>query len=143
MEKQLNKVKILKRLSIILFLAICIGMFLIYYFTNCRMGMERHMVYLNYKWENKFPLQTILFIFVGFLLFSLTCIFLNLRRKPRDFKYGLGVLFINILSLIYVIIGSISRETEYYVIILFLIFLTIQMNGLYFIINRLNKKLVS
>ena len=78
---------------------------IINYFTHKRIGMARHMVYMNQKWLaiNNFEIYKILsfvlvFVFTAILIFS----FVRIRKNTKLItKINLGILVVFALYLIY------------------------------------------
>lgn len=66
--------RILKGVGGVLSALCLIGIYVLNYFTEKKMGMARHMAYLNGKWEMTYPLEAIKMIFIGLsiLLFLLS-----------------------------------------------------------------------
>lgn len=100
-----------------------IGAYAANYYTKTRMGMLRHVVYLNGKWEKAFPIDIIKYVVVALIL---TFIVFTVSKY---FKYKNGITEKNFL---FVTIGTviISLWTVY-----FLIFYNAEINRAYYILG--------
>lgn len=81
--------------------------YLAYYFTKTRMGVLRHVVYLNGKWEDSINLPFLKWIFIAILLiFILIVIFSFIKiRANKDMRYIRDNVFINVLTLITLLVN--------------------------------------
>ncbi|MDY6065257.1 MAG: hypothetical protein SPI59_02890 [Finegoldia sp.] len=60
-----------------------IGIGAIYYYTDSRMGMRRHMVYMNARYESTYHLKTIFII--SLIVFIVFLIFYFYKKRRIDF----------------------------------------------------------
>lgn len=112
-----------------------IGAYAAHYFTKTRMGMLRHMVYLNDKWEKTVPLTAIKWTAIGFIiLLSLNSYRLYQKRiKPSKLSTAVMVLtfIVNMGSLAYLILQSDEVNRAYYIIGSCLILVSVVQNILH------------
>ena len=105
-----------KTISIVLALlgaALAAGTNIVHYFTVHRMGMVRHMTYLNGKWEQAYPLPAMVFV-LAVVLLALTVLLCALRirkRKPRG-AFSWVLLALAIAIGVYAIMFVFSHNAE-------------------------------
>lgn len=110
----------MKKIFYIFFTAIqlllYIGAYIFEYFTKKKMGMARHVSYLNGKLEEKMPIQMILYIaFIIVIILLLVFIFNYLKTKNN--KKIVLLIFSVITTLIFGVIlflGSLETLRAYY-----------------------------
>lgn len=130
MTKQRNKIYYA---IIILFVVLetmaAIGAYAAHYFTKTRMGMLRHVVYLNGKWEKLLPISEIkwvvLLIVIIFIIFA--CILYKKNKKHSVAAKMLAVItmVISFWTVYYISYYNTGMNRAYY--ILSICFLTITM----------------
>lgn len=137
----------MKKIFYIFFTAIqlllYIGAYIFEYFTKKKMGMARHVSYLNGKLEEKMPIQMILYIaFIIVIILLLVFIFNYLKTKNN--KKIVLLIFSVITTLIFGVIlflGSLETLRAYYFLnILIGISGLIQVIKANIIIKYVNKK---
>src|SRR5699024_5192400 len=89
----------------ILELLIIVGAYMINYYTRVRMGMARHVIYLNRIWEEDLPILTIkilsLLIIIGFGIF--TYIHYS-RKKNNDISKKIAIILNYVIIMCFVVI---------------------------------------
>lgn len=64
-----------------------VGAYVIYYLTRRKMGMARHVVYLNNKWKQAYPVERIRTgVIVCILILAVIALLLLLREKDAHFR---------------------------------------------------------
>lgn len=122
MTKQQNKVcYICIILCSVLEIAASIGAYAAHYYTKTRMGMLRHVVYLNGKWEQlvNIPKLKWIALIIVITLIIFVCI---LYKKQK--KHSISVKIVAIITL------SISLWTAFYIL-----FYNTGMNRAYYILS--------
>lgn len=121
MIRQQNRLrKLIIVLILILEMASIAGAYAANFYTRTRMGMARHVVYLNGKWEKLLPINSIKWGIICILIIWM--IFVYLRYRKRN-----GVSWINTLAMMVIIVMSIctiyfliaystSRNRAYYIL---------------------------
>lgn len=122
MTKQRNKIYyvIIILLSILEIIA-AIGSYAAHYFTKTRMGMLRHVVYLNGKWEKLLPIPALKWMVV--LIVIILIIFAYVLYKKNK-KHSVAAKMLTVITI------SISFWTVYYII-----FYNTGMNRAYYILS--------
>ncbi len=142
MIRQQNKIKLgLALLFGILEIAALIGAYVTNYYTRTRMGMLRHVVYLNGKWERGLPLVFLKWIAV-FLICSLLILSI-IKLFKRDVRFTDRIFLslsttLGLWTLYYILFRSTVTNKAYYIISLCLVLGTIFQNVLWKI-NSLKK----
>ncbi len=111
---------LLMGLELLIFLANAI----LAYTSKHKMGMQRHMVYLNSKLEAKLPLGLIKIALIGILLIFSLLVLRNILRGERSF----GAIWTEVLlvgSLVYIVFYSKDLNRSYYYISLLLFLSTL------------------
>lgn len=75
--------KVLYGFSLLLELLLLGGTYIVYYFSVKRMGMARHVIFLNQTWEKKYPVPTLILgamLLVGGL--ALVNLIIYLKKRP-------------------------------------------------------------
>lgn len=122
MTKQQNRVNyICLVLFGILELMVIISAYAVNYYTKTRMGMLRHVIYLNSKWEKTVPIPIIKWIVLCFIITLVIRAYLKYREQNVHFK-------INTIAMALTI--GISGWTLY-----FLLFYNKGMNRAYYILS--------
>lgn len=89
--------KIIRRIPLVLQLLLLVGAFAINYFTQTRMGMMRHVIFTNNKWESHFHASTIKNVSVIVLGLALLAAVICLIFRKRSYIYDMHTkLFIGI-----------------------------------------------
>ncbi len=141
MIRQQNKVKLgLALLLGLLEIGLLIGAFAANYYTRTRMGMLRHVIYLNGKWERGLPLVILKWLAV-FLILSLIILSI-IKLFKKDVRF-LDIIFIGmsmalgLWTLYYIIFRSTETNRAYYIISLCLVLATVFQNSLSHTINSI------
>jgi len=133
MIRQQNKNSfILMIITSILELLIIVGAYMINYYTRVRMGMARHVIYLNRIWEEDLPILTIkilsLLIIIGFGIF--TYIHYS-RKKNNDISKKIAIILnyvIIIWTVYFLLFYSTERNRGYYILSMCFVVITILQN---------------
>jgi hypothetical protein len=117
-----------------------IGAYAVHYYTKARLGMLRHVVYLNGKWERAYPIESIKMIIIVILL--LACLWLAFKVRRMTFlgkvqKMGiLASILLNGWALYFIVIYNPVSNKTYYILSMCFVLLTIFQNmTLYFIMK--------
>lgn len=140
MIRQQNKLKLgLLIIFGILEMAALIGAYAAHYYTKTRMGMLRHVIYLNGKWEKTLPLDIFKWLaVVVILIMTITSIMSLLKKKNSDIDKILKIISIGlaIFTLYFLVFKSANINRAYYIISLCLVLGTVYQN----VINKINEK---
>ena len=135
------KQKIAFGLGLLLELCLVIGAVAVYYFSIKRMGMARHVLYLNGQWEKKYPVD--LLITAGLLVtVALAIVAVLMYRKNRPFESKLPFMLAvqsALLSTLFVSYGLAFDTKEmraYYLIMLLLFAFCLVMNLMNLLVLR-------
>lgn len=140
MIRQQNKLKLgLLIIFALLEIAALIGAYAAHYFTKTRMGMLRHMIYLNGKWEKMLPLDIIKwFVVILILIITIISLVSLLRRSNNNIGKLLKIISIalGIFTLYFLVFKSAEINRAYYIISLCLVLGTVFQN----VINKIYEK---
>lgn len=145
MTRQQNKYKnIFILLCVLLVIISLIGGYLINHYTKSRMGMQRHVIYLNNKWEKILPIGLIKKLSIVVLI-VLSIISSLLYFKSRKNIYN-NILFLltsilNIGVLYFLIFNSLEENRAYYLLSICFIIASLFQNLLW-ILNIKNKYII-
>lgn len=119
-----------------------VGAYAANHYTKTRMGMLRHVVYLNGKWEETLPVPTLKWIVV-FVIIGLTILMiLNFLKRSNHGIINWILFSITILIHMWALYFIIFKDAEiyraYYIMSMGLIFGTILQNILYHIHSSLD-----
>ncbi|MFV0361627.1 MAG: hypothetical protein ACK5LL_00850 [Suipraeoptans sp.] len=113
--------KIIYTIMSIIEVCLLVGAYIVHYYTVRRMGMLRHVIYINQKIESSYPVSVIRIIVVVFFVIT-TALILLLFIKNRK-KYPKVLLWINtqmlittIITLVFVLSFSTEVLRAYYLI---------------------------
>lgn len=127
--------RIAKFIGYILEVICFIGAYAAHYFTYSRMGMVRHMYYLNSQWENNLPLESVK---IGLLTIIALVFIILLVRIIKGLQTNRIRMIVSLILLsftwIFIILNNTASNTAYYLICLLLIFgsfIDISQNYLY------------
>ena len=149
MTKQQDKSKLQNKLygafiiicAILEFLSI-VGAYVLNYFTRTRMGMLRHVVYLNGKWEKLVPVP-ILKVAVLFVILALLVIACNRFRKIKSnvMLNAVGVLLVllSIWTICFLIFSSTRINRSYYILSMCFVLATMLQNIIYHCLYHIRK----
>ena len=90
-------------------------------FTKTRMGMLRHVAYLNGKWEQAVPISVIRWIAICMVIALAILAYLHYRKQKAHFRFGVIVMLWTF---------GLSAWTLYY-----LLFYNVEMNRAYYIMS--------
>jgi len=113
-----------------------IGAYAANYFTRTRLGMLRHMVYLNGKWEKMLPIATVKWIalFIVFALVIISC--LQYSKRKRRFKADAAVTLLTIAisgwTVYFLLFYNTEMNRAYYILSLCLVLATVLQNALHY-----------
>lgn len=106
--------KILSAIGFLLIQIPLLAAVLLKYFTKKKLGMMRHMVYLNGKWEQEFPIDTIRFIGIGLLIVLFFAGFLRYKKQKtglRPFIFASGV---TLMTIVFILLADTQWSRAYY-----------------------------
>lgn len=130
MIKPQNKAKyICFILCIVLEIIAVIGAYAAHYFTKTRMGMLRHVVYLNKKWEQIVNISVVKWIVVLIIVALIILGYILYKRRKRS-TIGIKIvslitLVISILTIYYLFFVNTGINRAYYIISICFIILTV------------------
>lgn len=114
MIKQLRKINIfLVAISFVLSIIPYIGAYLVYYFTRTRLGMYRHMVFLNPAIESEYPINLIRNSIIIVMVISI--IWMSFLAIKKRCKCVLPCFVLSVLSLYYMIMYNAQLHKGYYI----------------------------
>ena len=112
-----------------------IGAYAASHFTKTRMGMLRHVVYLNGKWEQAVPVFTIRWIAICMIIALLILAYLQYRKQKAHFRFGSIVMLwtfgISAWTLYYLLFYNKGMNVAYYIISICFILGTVLQNILH------------
>jgi hypothetical protein len=116
MIKRLNKFSLIIRAPIELVLFI--GAYLFHHFTISKMGMYRHVIYLNRKYESEIPFDALKYLMLGIIgILLLVCLFKFIRLQKKKTYQVIAFIItivINWFCLIYLITNTTENYRDYY-----------------------------
>ncbi|MSU02048.1 hypothetical protein [Tissierella pigra] len=137
MIRQQNKLQyVLIILFSILETLTLIGAYSAHYFTKTRMGMLRHVVYLNGKWEKSFPISTIKWIAICIIIVLIIFIFLDFFKRDKRYRAKILVMLWTMVTngwtLYFLFAYGTERNRAYYILSICFILMTLFQNIIYF-----------
>lgn len=122
------------------FLAI-IGAYAAHYFTKTRMGMLRHVVYLNGKWEKAVSIPTVKWIMLLIIIALIVLVYLHYRkRKMHNMSTTIAALITIAISgwtVYFLLFYNTGRNRAYYIISICFILVTVLQNILYYCLSAI------
>lgn len=104
----------------ILELLVIISAYGVHYFTKTRMGMLRHMVYLNSKWENAVPIPTIKWIAICIITALIIIQYLRYRKRKVHYHVNTMVKLLTIAisgwTVYFLLFYNTGRNRAYYIL---------------------------
>lgn len=126
--------------GILEFLAI-IGAYAAHYFTKTRMGMLRHVVYLNGKWEKAVPIQTIKWIVLLIIIAFIVLVYLHYRKLKTHYMSttiaALITIAISAWTVYFLLFYNTGKNRAYYILSICFILVTALQNVLYCCISAI------
>lgn len=119
-KQQYIRMKIIRFALLVLEIIILSFTGLILYTTNHRMGMQRHIIYLNQKLNSLIKVDYIWILTLGALVILGLLYFIDIIRYREKTIVHLGTLALLIASLLYIYLGDLSSSKAYYFICIFL-----------------------
>lgn len=121
MIRQQNRLKkIIVALILVLEMGSLICAYAVNFFTRTRMGMARHVVYLNGKWEKILPINLIKWGTIYVLIILMTLVYL--RHKKENRISGINILAMLVISMMsiwtlyFLMAYSTARNRAYYIL---------------------------
>ena len=131
-------------LCIILEILAIAGAYAVNYFTKARMGMLRHMVYLNGKWEKMLPIQMLKWIIVVTIIVLMIFVYLRNHKQKLNSLINIIVTLLTLIISGWTVYFLLSYSTEinraYYILSICFILSTVFQNILYHCFCSINKK---
>lgn len=120
-------------------IAAFIGTYAASYYTRTRMGMIRHIIYLNGKWERAYTIGTIKAACLAVLVvLSLIICVQIVKRKPRGIT-AVGAILAQIVgagAASFIVLSSTEHNRAYYIMALCLMIAAICQDMIYFTLAR-------
>lgn len=137
MTKQQNKVYyIIIALCSVLEIAAALGAYVAHYYTKTRMGMLRHVVYLNGKWErlvNVTALKCIALLIIISLIIFVYIFYKNQKKHSMTIKtIAIMTLSTSLLTAFYLLIYNTEMNRAYYILSICFIIITLFQHMLYY-----------
>lgn len=129
--------------SILELLAI-VGAYAAHYFTKTRMGMLRHVIYLNGKWEKALPIATIKWIAVSTMVAIIIIAYLCYRKEKPSSKVNMGTMLFTIAlsgwTVYFLLAYNTERNRAYYILSICFILATVLQNIIYHCISSIKSR---
>ncbi len=90
--------KILYISASVLEILLYIGAFVLHYYTSTKMGMARHMIYLNGKWEAAYPIELIQIITMILLVILVIVGTILVSKRENKSLLLKGMCIVNIMT---------------------------------------------
>jgi hypothetical protein len=104
-------------------------------FTKTRMGMLRHVAYLNGKWEQAVPVSSIRWIAVCTIIALAILAYLHYRKQKAHFRFGVIVMLwtfgLSAWTLYYLLFYNVEMNRAYYIMSICFILGTVLQNILH------------
>lgn len=120
-----RKTNILFWISLLILQAFPMLSIILDYFTKKRLGMLRHMVYLNGKWEGAYPIELIKWGVLAFLLLYILGLLFAFRKKAE--KLLLFNVFVSMATGLFLVLANKEWSRAYYAMSLCLLFYVLSM----------------
>lgn len=124
-------------------LAALLGAYAFHYFTRKKMGMLRHMIYLNGKWEKTYPLSSLKWLALILLAILLILLIQKSRKKEVSSQAKIAstlassaAIILCLASMGFMIFSSSQANRAYYPVSLLLIVATSLQGMLYLQIRK-------
>lgn len=113
------KKKICIGITMLLELALFAGAFVVSYFTRKKMGMARHVIFLNQKWQRAYPLETwkvLSILLLALLLLAAVWLLVKRRKTLSPYLLAEGILSLALTgySLFFTLTNSAATLRPYY-----------------------------
>ncbi len=123
---------------------VIIGAYAAHYFTRTRMGMFRHVVYLNGKWEKTLPIQTIKWISISIIIILAILAFLHYRKEKANSQVNMVAMLLTIAisggTVYFLLVYNTGKNRAYYILSICYILITVLQNILYHYISSIKLK---
>lgn len=124
--------------------AAIIGAYAAHHFTKTRMGMLRHMTYLNSNWENTFPISMIKSIAICFIiaLTILVCL-VYLKKRVNSLSATISsflTIMISGWTVYFLLAYDTGSNRAYYILSICFILITVFQNALYYCIASIKSE---
>ena len=122
-----------------------IGSYTANYYTKTRMGMQRHMVYLNDKWENTIPIDLIKYLLIGIIIILLIGMYFRYRKRTVFNKLevitAIITLVINIGMICFLFFYGLELNKAYYILAILFVLIMICQNIIFHCVLLSDKKI--
>lgn len=112
-----------------------IGAYVASDFTKTRMGMLRHVAYLNGKWEQAVPVSAIRWIAIYMIIALAILAYLHYRKQKAHFRFGTIVMLwtfgLSAWTLYYLLFYNVEMNRAYYIMSISFILATVLQNILH------------
>ncbi len=145
MTKQQNRIKFIFMILFgILEIVTIIGAYAAHYFTKTRMGMLRHVIYLNGKWEKALPIPMIKWIAISIIIAIVIIAYLCYRKEKTSSKVNMVTMLFTIgvsgWTVYFLIAYSTERNRAYYILSICFILATVLQNIIYHCISSIKSR---
>lgn len=125
--------KILFAAGLVLELLLLGGAGAVYYFSVKRMGMARHVLFLNGQWEDQYPVDAMILVALAVVAVdAILVLFFYFRKRPfRSRLPWVGALQSGIFSALFLLFGlgyDTGKMRAYYLVLLLLFLYCLVMN---------------
>lgn len=128
----------------ILEISAIIGAYAAHYFTKTRMGMLRHIIYLNSSWENTFPIPMIRLIAIcAIIALAIIVYVIYLNKKVNSLSVTMSMILTIIISgwtVYFLLIYDTESNHAYYILSICFILITLFQNALYHCISSIKSE---
>lgn len=135
MIKQQNRGNYICMILCVIFeLVAIIGAYAANHFTKTRMGMLRHVVYLNSKWEKTIPILTIKWISLCIIIALVIFVYLHYQKRKVHFINTIVMLLTVAISgwtVYFLLFYNTARNRAYYILSICFILGTLLQNILF------------
>lgn len=127
-KRQNRKYVLCFGMCLFLEVALLLAAYAINFYTKTRLGMLRHMVYLNGKWEEKYPVEMLKYVLVVLLSLLLIGLILGLTKNhSRDmlvFLSGVVSVIISACTICFLLLNSTDTYKSYYALSICFVLIT-------------------
>ncbi|MGL6201994.1 MAG: hypothetical protein ACRC3H_23995 [Lachnospiraceae bacterium] len=125
MIKRLNKSKAIYITVTVLELMLLAGSYAVDYFTRKKMGMARYVIYKNFQWEERYPVEMLKYVSAGGLVLMVLILILLLvkkRKSIRKYYYWMTAVsvFLSAWTVCFLLTGSREVQRSYYFVAILL-----------------------
>lgn len=112
------------------------GAYAAHYYTKTRMGMLRHVVYLNGKWERLINIPILKWVTLLMLIILIFIVyFLNKKQKPHSIAVKITAIItiiINLSTVFYLLFFNVGMNRAYYILSICFLIIAVFQNIIYY-----------